>query len=362
MMGLSMKVDGEKQLKRFYSLDGKLITYYEEEPLHGRYGDNFEIIQTIGKGAFGKVMLCKEKFTNNLYAMKVLRKALLTDEIDIETEIHILRLTQHPFLISLKRSFQTRQLLCFVMEFANGGDLFFHLVREGQFSEDRSRFYAAEVILALSYLHSLGIIYRDLKTENIMLDIDGHVKIVDFGLSKQTIGNGQRTSTFCGTPEYMAPEILNHERYGYSVDWWGVGMVLYEMICGTLPFYNSNYDILITLIRFKPLDFPENVSENANLLLTELLIKEPSKRLGSGPGDGTDVKNHIFFDDINWDDVESKKVPPPFKPELIGPLDTRYFDSEFIREKTSFSFPTSNGGSYKYSLDSSFINFSENEP
>lgn len=216
--------------------------------------ENFEFLKVLGKGTFGKVILCREKATRRLFAIKILKKEVIIQKDEVAhtlTENRVLRSTNHPFLTvsnslsfksnhafliyhskiqSLKYSFQTNDRLCFVMEYVNGGELFFHLSRERVFSEDRTRFYGAEIISALAYLHSQGIIYRDLKLENLLLDKDGHIKIADFGLCKEDITYGRTTKTFCGTPEYLAPEVLEDNDYGRAVDWWGIGVVMYEMV------------------------------------------------------------------------------------------------------------------------------------
>lgn len=246
-------------------------------------------------------------------------------------------------LQSLKYSFQTVDRLCLVMQYVNGGELFFHLSRERVFSEDRTRFYGAEIISALGYLHSQGIIYRDLKLENLLLDKDGHIKIADFGLCKEDILYGSTTKTFCGTPEYLAPEVLEDNDYGRAVDWWGTGVVMYEMICGRLPFYNRDHDVLFTLILMEEVKFPRNISAEAKNLLIGLLAKVPSQRLGGGPDDVKDIQSHPFFSSINWTDLVLKKITPPFKPQVTSDTDTRYFDSEFTGESVELTPPDSTG-------------------
>jgi RAC serine/threonine-protein kinase len=273
--------------------------------------ESFEFLKVLGKGTFGKVILCREKATGRLYAIKILKKEIIIQKDEVahtQTENRVLRKTNHPFLTSLKYSFQTNDRLCFVMEYVNGGELFFHLSRERVFSEDRTRFYGAEIISALAYLHSQNIIYRDLKLENLLLDKDGHIKIADFGLCKEDITYGRTTKTFCGTPEYLAPEVLEDNDYGRAVDWWGIGVVMYEMMCGRLPFYNRDHDVLFTLILMEEVKFPRNLSSDARELLGGLLIKDPARRLGGGPDDARQIMAHPFFSCINWRDLEQKKV------------------------------------------------------
>ncbi|XP_067126460.1 RAC serine/threonine-protein kinase [Centruroides vittatus] len=314
-----------------YSSRGKKITL-----------DNFEFLKVLGKGTFGKVILCREKATGQLYAIKVLKKEVIIAKDEVAhtlTENRVLRNTKHPFLISLKYSFQTADRLCFVMEYVNGGELFFHLSRERIFSEERTKFYGGEILLALDYLHTQGIIYRDLKLENLLLDKDGHIKIADFGLCKEDISYGATTKTFCGTPEYLAPEVLEDTDYGLAVDWWGLGVVMYEMMCGRLPFYNRDHDILFELILVEEVKFPKSLTPDAKNLLSGLLIKDPKKRLGGGPDDAKEIMIHSFFRGMNWQDLLEKKVTPPFKPQVTSDTDTRYFDQEFTGESVELTPP-----------------------
>merc|ERR1711971_71151 len=301
---------------------------------HAQTFENFEFLKVLGKGTFGKVILCREKSSNHLYAIKILKKEVIIKKDEVEhtmTENRVLQSTRHPFLIGLKYSFTTSDRLCFVMEYVNGGELFFHLSRERQFSEDRTRFYGAEITSAIEYLHKRGIIYRDLKLENLLLDKDGHIKIADFGLCKEDIQWGKTTKTFCGTPEYLAPEVLEDNDYGRAVDWWGVGVLMYEMMVGRLPFYNrdGDHDRLFELILMDPVKFPRSISDDARDLLSGLLVKDPLTRLGGGPEDAEAVKGHQFFASINWTDLEKRRVTPPWKPQVTSETDTRYFDSEF---------------------------------
>uniref|UniRef100_A0A8C1MZI5 non-specific serine/threonine protein kinase n=1 Tax=Cyprinus carpio TaxID=7962 RepID=A0A8C1MZI5_CYPCA len=255
------------------------------------------------------------------------------------TESRVLKNTRHPFLTSLKYSFQTKDRLCFVMEYVNGGELFFHLSRERVFSEDRTRFYGAEIVSALDYLHSAKIVYRDLKLENLMLDKDGHIKITDFGLCKEGITDAATMKTFCGTPEYLAPEVLEDNDYGRAVDWWGLGVVMYEMMCGRLPFYNQDHEKLFELILMEDIKFPRTLSADAKSLLSGLLIKDPNKRLGGGPDDAKEIMRHSFFAGIDWQDVYDKKLIPPFKPQVSSETDTRYFDEEFTAQTITITPP-----------------------
>ncbi|XP_065679379.1 RAC-gamma serine/threonine-protein kinase isoform X2 [Hydra vulgaris] len=263
--------------------------------------EDFEMLKVLGKGTFGKVMLGKEKKTGNVFAIKLLRKDVILAKDEVEhtlTENRVLQNMKHPFLTELKYSFQTNDRLVFVMEYVNGGELFFHLSRDKVFSEARARFYGAEITLALKYLHENKIVYRDLKLENLLIDSEGHIKITDFGLCKEEISFTDTTKTFCGTPEYLAPEVLEDNDYGHAVDWWGFGVVLYEMLCGRLPFYNRDHEVLFELILSEPVRFPSRLSLSSKSILSGLLEKNPDKRLGGSIRDAEEVMSHEFFHDI----------------------------------------------------------------
>lgn len=304
--------------------------------------NDFDYLKLLGKGTFGKVILVREKATGRYYAMKILRKEVIIAKDEVAhtvTESRVLQNTRHPFLTALKYAFQTSDRLCFVMEYANGGELFFHLSRERVFTEERARFYGAEIVSALEYLHSRDVVYRDIKLENLMLDKDGHIKITDFGLCKEGISDGATMKTFCGTPEYLAPEVLEDNDYGRAVDWWGLGVVMYEMMCGRLPFYNQDHERLFELILMEEIRFPRTLSPEAKALLAGLLKKDPKQRLGGGPTDAQEVMEHRFFAAINWQDVVHRKLVPPFRPQVTSEIDTRYFDDEFTAQSITITPP-----------------------
>uniref|UniRef100_A0A8C6PQI4 non-specific serine/threonine protein kinase n=1 Tax=Nothobranchius furzeri TaxID=105023 RepID=A0A8C6PQI4_NOTFU len=284
-----------------------------------------------------------EKATGRYYAMKILKKEVIVAKDEVAhtlTENRVLQNSKHPFLTGLKYSFQTHDRLCFVMEYANGGELFFHLSRDRVFSEERARFYGAEIVSALDYLHAeRNVVYRDLKLENLMLDKDGHIKITDFGLCKEGIKDGATMKTFCGTPEYLAPEVLEDNDYGRAVDWWGLGVVMYEMMCGRLPFYNQDHEKLFELILMEDIRFPRTLGPEARSLLSGLLKKDPMQRLGGGPDDAKEIMQHRFFAGINWQDVYEKKLVSPFKPQVTSETDTRYFDEEFTGQTITITPP-----------------------
>ncbi|KAM7538506.1 hypothetical protein Aperf_G00000074112 [Anoplocephala perfoliata] len=324
--------------------DNVVIDLPERPPK--RYStEDFELLKVLGKGTFGKVVLCKEKESGCFYAMKILKKTVLIEKDEVghtQTEHRVLQLNNHPFMTQLKYSFTTRDHIFFVMEYCNGGELFYHLSREHVFSEARTQFYAAEITSALGYLHSQNIVYRDLKLENLLLDKDGHIKITDFGLCKEDIGFGSTTKTFCGTPEYLAPELLLDNDYGRSVDWWSLGVVMYEMMCGRLPFYSNEHEILFELILQENVKVPENLSQVARDILIRLLMKDPAERLGGGKADVIEVMMHPFFESISWEKLIRKDVTPPWKPDVDGDMDTKYIPEEFQRENVAVTPPEKN--------------------
>jgi len=295
--------------------------------------DSFKIIKVIGKGSFGKVFLVKEIKTDEMYALKVLRKDNIIKRNQVEhtrTERSVLGYVKHPFIVGLNMAFQSKDKLYFVLDYCAGGELFFHLGKLGKFPEPRACFYTAEIILALSYVHELDIIYRDLKPENVLLDARGHIKLTDFGLSKEGISSSSSGAySFCGTPEYLAPEILNRHGHGRAVDWWSLGALLYEMLTGLPPFYCRDREKLFEKIRKSELTYPRYLSACCITLLRGLLTRDPRRRLGSGPKDSKEIKCHVFFQDIDWNKLSKGEIPPPWDPQLINSLDTSQFDMEF---------------------------------
>eukprot|EP00599_Poterioochromonas_sp_BG-1_P009916 CAMPEP_0173144130 /NCGR_PEP_ID=MMETSP1105-20130129/7054_1 /TAXON_ID=2985 /ORGANISM="Ochromonas sp., Strain BG-1" /LENGTH=501 /DNA_ID=CAMNT_0014057761 /DNA_START=704 /DNA_END=2209 /DNA_ORIENTATION=+ len=293
----------------------------------------FKIIKVIGKGSFGKVFLVRDKANGNLYAMKVLKKDYIKKKNQIEhtrTERAVLGNVRHPFIVGLNMAFQTADKLFFVLDYCSGGELFFHLGKVGRFTEERAKFYAAQIVLALEYVHSLGIIYRDLKPENVLLDRYGNVRLTDFGLSKEgVLDHSSGANSFCGTPEYIAPEVLLRQGHGRAVDWWSLGALLYEMITGLPPFYSRNRETMFEKIMKAELTFPNTVGEIPKNLLSRLLVRDPKQRLGSGDRDAQELKEHPFFSDVNWTALATGKMTPPWVPTIAGSLDTSQFDEEF---------------------------------
>lgn len=348
MSGSSTEQSGESEKEKLEDLK-------EDEPLstgdgkgREKCGDkkkgtlsisDFTFIKVLGKGSFGKVMLAERKGTEEVYAIKVLKKEIILQDDDVECtmcEKRILALAaRHPFLTALHSSFQTADRLFFVMEYVNGGDLMFQIQRARKFDEGRARFYAAEVTCALQFLHRHQVIYRDLKLDNILLDSEGHCRLADFGMCKEGITTSRLTSTFCGTPDYIAPEILQELEYGVSVDWWALGVLMYEMMAGQPPFEADNEDDLFEAILNDDVLYPVWLSKEAVNILKAFMTKNPAKRLGCVNSQGGEdaIRAHPFFKDMDWEALESRNMKPPFKPKIKGKKDTTNFDQDFTREE-----------------------------
>uniref|UniRef100_A0A669D1N7 Protein kinase C n=1 Tax=Oreochromis niloticus TaxID=8128 RepID=A0A669D1N7_ORENI len=293
--------------------------------------------KVLGKGSFGKVMLAELKGQGLYFAVKVLKKDVVLMDDDVEctmVEKRVLSLAwNNPFLTHLYATFQSKEHLFFVMEYLNGGDLMFHIQDKGRFDLNRATFYAAEIIVGLQFLHSKGIIYRDLKLDNVMLDKDGHIKIADFGMCKENVFGDVKASTFCGTPDYIAPEILCGQKYTFSVDWWSFGVLVYEMLIGQSPFQGDDEDELFESIRSDVPHYPRWISKESKSLLELLFERDPTRRLGVVG----DIRGHAFFKNINWAALERRQVEPPFKPKVKSPSDHSNFDREFLNEKPRLS-------------------------
>ena len=329
--GEADNVTGEIRLKIAFHASGKKT-----------FGpDDFEILKLIGKGTFGQVFQVRKKDTKRIYAMKVLSKKVIVQKKEIQHTIgerNILvrtATTESPFIVGLKFSFQTAADLYLVTDYMSGGELFWHLQKEGRFVEERAKFYIAELILALRHLHQHDIVYRDLKPENILLDANGHIALCDFGLSKANLSKNDTTNTFCGTTEYLAPEVLLDEQgYTKMVDFWSLGVLVFEMCCGWSPFYAEDTQQMYKNIAFGKVRFPRDaLSQEGRNFVKGLLNRNPAHRLGAR-GDAEELMAHPFFADVDWNTLSKKMTQPPFKPKLKSELDTSNFDPEFTNALT----------------------------
>ncbi|KAK5621609.1 Ribosomal protein S6 kinase beta-2 [Crenichthys baileyi] len=299
----------------------------------------FELLTVLGKGAYGKVFQVRKvqgPQTGKIFAMKVLKKAKIVcnakDTAHTRAEREILEKVRHPFIVDLLYAFQTGGKLYLILECLSGGELFMQLEKEGIFMEDTACFYLGEITMALGHLHSNGIIYRDLKPENIMLCRQGHIKLTDFGLSKESIHDGSITHTFCGTIEYMAPEILTRSGHNRAVDWWSLGALMHDMLTGSPPFTAENRKKTIDKILKCKVNLPPYLTIDARDLIKKLLKKNQAQRIGSGKGDAADIQKHPFFRHISWEELLNKTVEPPYKPQLHSEEDTSQFDTWFTRQ------------------------------
>ncbi|KAF2637460.1 serine/threonine-protein kinase YPK2/YKR2 [Massarina eburnea CBS 473.64] len=325
--------------------------------------DDFELLKVVGKGSFGKVMQVMYKNTHRIYALKTIRKAHIISRSEVAhtlAERSVLAQINNPFIVPLKFSFQSPEKLYLVLAFVNGGELFHHLQKEQRFDINRARFYAAELLCALECLHGFNVIYRDLKPENILLDYSGHIALCDFGLCKLDMKDEDRTNTFCGTPEYLAPELLTGTGYTKTVDWWTLGVLLYEMLTGLPPFYDENTNDMYRKILTEPLHFPgpEVVPPAARDLLTRLLDRNADKRLGAKGA--AEIKAHYFFHSIDWRKLLERKYEPSFKPNVLDAKDTANFDSEFTSEAPTDSYV--DGPMLSQTMQQQFAGWSYNRP
>lgn len=336
----------EKKKKTETFLDAndieKNIDIKEDNPLGIKIkNEDFERLKLIGKGSFGDVFLVKLKSNEKIYAMKILDKEKIKSydqEEHTKSERDLMVKINCPFIVDIKYAFQDKQYLYMVTEFMQGGEMFFHLFKEKRFTNEKAKFYLVEIILAIEFLHKNNMMYRDLKPENVLLDKNGHIKITDFGLSKILSRENEKTYTICGTPQYLAPEILSSEGYDNAVDWWSLGCLMYKMLIGIDAFkFSKNQSLSPEMYEIEIL-IPDYVTKEANDLIRKLLVINPKKRLGSGPGGADKIKNHSYFKDIDWEKAWNKELTPPFIPDIKDDLDLKYFDKGFTDENLeSFS-------------------------
>jgi RAC serine/threonine-protein kinase len=332
--------DEEREVERFFGDAG-------QNPGEKVGLEHFELKTVIGRGAFGKVVLVQKKSDKKIYAMKCLSKAKLLSANQVGrvlSENRILRRIDHPYIVSMKYAFQAEAKLYLVLEFVNGGDLYWNLRAVKCFSSHQVCLYAAELVLALGHLHSLDIVHRNLKPENVLICCDGHLKLTDFGLIKENISSEVNTGSICGTPQYLAPEMLCGDemtptRYGKDVDWWALGVVMFEMLMGQPPFFHVHtaqmYSMILHMTVQEALDnSPQSIDVPAEFraILHALLAKKPSDRLGFGPDDAQSVKMHPFFAPIDWQKLERREVASPYQPKVKDDTDTSIFDGRLTSQ------------------------------
>jgi len=288
--------------------------------------DSLDMIKTIGTGTFARVTLCRDKTTRDYYALKVLaiHDIIRLKQVDhVKNEKRILQEIRHPFLVSLLWSTKDSNYLYMLFPYICGGELFSYLRSAGRFSSPVTLFYTAEIVSCLEYLHSLDIVYRDLKPENLLLDRDGHLKIVDFGFAKRVT---DRTWTLCGTPEYLAPEIIQSKGHNRAVDWWALGILVYEMLAGYPPFFDDNPFSIYEKILAGKIEWPRHVDAVAKDLIKKLLVPDRTKRLGNMKNGAEDVRRHRYFRSVDWQEVHCRQLKPPILPKVSYEGDTRNFD------------------------------------
>ncbi|KAG0179310.1 hypothetical protein DFQ28_003020 [Apophysomyces sp. BC1034] len=329
---------------------------------------DFQFIKVLGKGCMGKVLLVRHQRSSRLLALKAISKEWVVNQREIEHTkmerdiLATIATIRHPFLVNLHHSFQDASQLFLVLDYHVGGDLATQLTKFVRFSPERCRLYTAEILLGMQELHRLGILYRDLKPENILLAADGHVVLTDFGLSKQFMPDSedQRTRTFCGTAEYLAPEILQAEDYSFAVDFWSLGTILFEMLTGVTPYWAETHSEMYRRVLEDDLEFPEDFDPVTADFIRGLLEREPTARLGTGTDGPITIRSHPYFDTLDWSDVYYKRIRPPYVPNLRSETDFSNFDEDFLRMTPRLS-PVLDDGLLSQSVQQAFHGYSYND-
>jgi protein kinase A len=306
-------------------LKADFVKKFEDPPQVEKSADDFDNIKAIGNGAYGEVFLVRDKSTFTYHAMKVVEKEIVVERKHVKHlifEKKILECVHFPFLVSLDVAFKDNVYLYFILPYISGGEMFTYIQKYGNFSDTLTKFYASQVVLALEYLHFCQIVHRDLKPENILIDTNGYLKVCDFGFCKLL---KKKTWTLCGTPEYLAPEVIMSKGYSFSVDWWAVGVLIFEMQAGNPPFFASDPNKLYEKILSGSYKCPDSVSSDSKSLIKGLLQVDPTKRLGSSKGGVYDIKSHSWFNDIAWQSILHQRMEPPFVPVCPSPGDTSNF-------------------------------------
>ena len=289
---------------------------------------HFELSKTVGMGSFGRVRLCRYKKTGKVYVMKILKKYEIIKQKQVDhlySEYKILSIMNHPFIVELKGAYvKDPKYLYLIMEYVPGGELFSLLRSNQTFPLSQAKFYVAHIVTIFSYLHERNIIYRDLKPENILITKSGYLKLTDFGFAKKVVG---KTYTLCGTPEYLAPEIILNKGHSFPVDWWTMGILLYEMLVGIDPFSDDDPMMIYQKVIKGKIRFPKEMDKNAKSLIKHLLVADITKRYGCLKNGVKDIVNHSFFDNFNWRDFVFMKMDPPYKPNVKSDGDTSCFCS-----------------------------------
>jgi serine/threonine protein kinase len=322
------KINQKEDKKPYQIIQEKQISQEPQYPVVERTRitfDDFQLKKVIGRGRFGKILLVVKKDTGKVYAMKVIKKKKLQHEerVIVFSERDVLIKLHHPFLAELHYTFQTKSRLCLIMEYYAGGELFWHM-QKGNFSEERAKFYAAQIVTVLQYMHKLDIMYRDLKPENLLLSNEGNIVLIDFGEAKEGVADTISSYTL----EYYAPEIIRGDKHSKAIDWWALGTLIFDMLTGAPPFYTEDHEKMFDMIERQDPCFPSSFSPEVTDLISKLLTKDPDLRLKYC----TSIRNHPWFQDIEWDKLEARKLRPPFIPNVNSPSDVRNIDTTVLEE------------------------------